>query len=222
MVNLTVQHELDAVQFELYNVQLARRRQPMRNEIVLFHSVLGLRPGVLDWAARWRAAGYSVHTPDLFEGQTFDSLDDGVKLRDSIGIPGLIQRAQAAVQGLPQSLVYAGFSMGAAPAQLLAMTRPGARGAILMHGAIDPAHIGVPTWPAGVAAQVHYAAEDPWVDAAEVRALESAVKAARAPIEIHTYPGKRHLFADPGLPDYEATSAAAMFERTLAFLAARG
>jgi dienelactone hydrolase len=191
-------------------------------EIVLFHSALGLRPAVLDWAVRLRAVGHKVHTPDLFDAQIFDKVEDGARRRDALGIPELIRRARAAVEGLPAGLVLAGFSMGAAPAELLAATLPGARAAVLMHGALRPADIGAVPWPAGVAVQIHHSEEDPWVEADQVRALQGAVQAAGAPAEVHVYPGRKHLFADAGLPDHDPESAKLMEERLLAFLAGLG
>jgi dienelactone hydrolase len=210
-------YELYAVQFELYNVQL---EAVMGHEIVLFHSALGRRPAVLDWADRLRGLGHTVHTPDLFDGEVFDALEDGIRKRDSVGIPGLVQRAHAAVAGLPERLVYAGFSLGAAPAELLAGTRPGARAAILMHAALPPAAAGIAAWPRGVRVQVHYAEKDPWVEDGEVRALEAAVRASDTPIDVHVYRGDGHLFADPGAPEYDADHARLMFDRVAAFLAA--
>jgi dienelactone hydrolase len=191
----------------------------MSQHVVLFHSALGLRPAVLDWSVRLRAAGHQVHTPDLFDAQIFSRLDDGIRRRDALGIPELIRRAQESVAGLPAGLVFAGFSMGAAPAELLAATRPGARAAILMHGALKPADMGVSVWPTGVPVQIHHAKEDPLVDGEAVRALQAAVKQAGARADVHTYPGRSHLFADDGLEDYDPTSAKLMEERVLAFLA---
>src|SRR2546430_16265005 len=108
---------------------------PMGQHIVIFHSALGLRPAVSDFAARLRASGHIIQTPDLFDGEVFDNLEEGRRKRDAIGIQALIGRAQAAVASLPNELVFAGFSIGAAVAEFLAATRPGARAALLMHGA---------------------------------------------------------------------------------------
>jgi dienelactone hydrolase len=95
-------------------------------------------------------------------------------------------------------------------AELLAASRPGALGAVLMHGAVPVEGIneffGVERWPQGVPVQVHYAAEDPWVQAGE------------AAFEEHAYPGPGHLFADPDLPGYDLASSEEMWRRVLAFL----
>jgi dienelactone hydrolase len=190
-------------------------------EVVLFHSALGLRPGVTAAADRLRAAGHKVHAPDYYDGEVFDDLDEGLRKRDALGYAEIAQRAREAVAGLPAGLVFAGFSLGAVPAELLAATTPGTRGAVLMHAAIPVAgfgEFGVERWPAGVPVQAHYAVEDPWVEAGEVAVLGDAVRGAGAAFEEHAYPGSGHLFADAGLPGYDRASSEEMWRRVLAFL----
>ena len=192
-------------------------------EVVLFHSVLGLRPGVIAAADRLRAAGHAVHAPDLYDGEVFDDLDDGMHKEDALGYQEIARRAREAVAGLPEGLVLAGFSLGAVHAEVLAASRSGALGAVLMHGAVPvealKEYFGVDRWPAGVPVQAHYAADDPWVEAEEeVVPLGEAVRGAGAAFEAHAYPGSGHLFADPDLPEYDRTSSEAMWERVLAFL----
>lgn len=188
-----------------------------QEEVVLFHSALGLRPAVHDFANRLRAEGHTVHTPDSFEGEVFDSIDDGTRRRDEIGIPVLMSRAQAAVAVLRPELVFAGFSMGTGAAEALAGTRPGARGAILMHGALDPAGIGLEAWPP-VPVQMHYAQGDHLVDTAAVAALDTAARASGTQVDVHVYDRVGHLFEDSSLAAYDRVAAELMLERVLAFL----
>lgn len=190
-------------------------------EMVLFHSALGLRPAVTAAADRLRAAGHTVHAPDYYDGEVFGDLEEGLRKRDDLGYAEIARRATEAVAGLPAGLVFAGFSLGAVPAELLAAGRPGALGAVLMYAAIpveEFGEFGVDRWPEGVPLQVHYAAEDPWVEVEEVAALGDAVGRAGAAFEEHTYPGSGHLFADPDLPEYDRSLSEAMWERVLAFL----
>src|SRR3712207_1661705 len=192
-------------------------------EVVLFHSVLGLRPGVTAAADRLRAAGHTVHTPDLYEGEVFDDLEAGSRKDEALGYQEIARRAREAVAGLPEGLVFAGFSLGAVHAELLAASRPGALGAVLMHGAVPVEGLneffGVERWPEGVPVQVHYATDDPWVDAeGEVAPLGDAVRGTGAAFEEHAYPGSGHLFADPDLPEYDRASSEEMWRRVLAFL----
>ena len=192
-------------------------------EVVLLHAVLGLRPGVIAAADRLRAAGHTVHTPDLYDGEVFDDLDDGMRKEEVLGYREIARRAREAVAGLPEGLGFAGFSMGVAHAELLTATRPGALGAVLMHGAVPVEGLseffGVDRWPEGVSVQVHYAADDPWVEAEEeVAPLGDDVRRAGATFEEHVYPGSGHLFADPDLPEYDRASSEQMWERVLVFL----
>ena len=193
-------------------------------EVVLFHSVLGLRLGVIAAADRLRAAGHTVHTPDLYDGETFDELDDGMRKEGALGHREITRRAREAVVRLPEALVFAGFSMGVAYAELLSASRPGVLGAVLMHGAVPvevlSEYFGIDRWPEGVPVQVHYAVSDPWVEAEEeVAPLKAAVTGAGADFEAYTYPGSGHLFADPDLPKYDREASEEMWERVLAFLA---
>jgi dienelactone hydrolase len=184
--------------------------------IVLFHSALGLRPAITRLAERLRVAGHDVHTPDLYAGQRFDDLDEGVAHRDAIGIPELSARAQAAVEGLPADVVYVGLSMGAASATFLALTRPGARGVVLLHGVIPPQMMGVEEWPADLPVLVHRTAEDPWVDPGAVALFHDAVPAGA--LEEHVHPGSRHLYTDDDHPDHDAATAETTVRSVLAFL----
>jgi dienelactone hydrolase len=192
-------------------------------EVVMFHSVLGLRPGVLGDADRLRAAGHTVHTPDLFGGEVFDNIDDGMRKQEALGFREIARRAEEAVAGLPAGLVFAGFSMGVEHAQRLTASRPGSLGAVLMHGAIPAEalqeYFGIERWPEGVPVQVHYAVDDPWVEAEqEVAPLGEDVRAASAEFEEYVYPGSGHLFADPDFSEYDRASSEAMWERVITFL----
>jgi dienelactone hydrolase len=178
--------------------------------VVLFHSALGLRPAVHQFADQLRQDGHTVHTPDLFDGAVFDRLEEGVAMRDALGIPELMRRAAAAVADLPGEVVYAGLSMGAASAQWLAATRPGARGAVLLHAALPVQALGLERWPE-VPLQIHYAQGDPWVDGAVVEAL-------RDQAEVFAYPGEGHLFTDAGSAEHDPESTALLVERVRGFV----
>jgi dienelactone hydrolase len=190
-----------------------------RCEVVLFHSVLGLRPGVMEWADRLREAGHRVHTPDLYSGEVFDDLSAGMGHLESIGgIGALIERSQAAVAELPRDVAYAGFSNGGGSAELLALSRPGAVGVVLMHAALPVEAFGCDAWPSSVPLQIHYAEEDPCRDPQAIASLARSVSLSGADIELWYYPGSGHLFADPGHPDFEAGAAESMFRRCAEFL----
>jgi dienelactone hydrolase len=192
-------------------------------EVVLFHSVLGLSPGVISAAERLRAAGHTLHTPDYFDGEVFDDLEEGMRKEDALGFQEIARRARESVARLPEGLVFCGFSLGAVHAEALAASRPGALGVVLMAGAVPvealEEYFGIDSWPEGVAVQIHYAADDPWVEAEEeVVPLGEAVRGAGAAFEAHSYPGSGHLFFEPGLPEYDRASSEEKWERVLVFL----
>lgn len=189
-------------------------------QVVLFHSVLGPRPGVHAAAGRIREAGHTVHTPDMYQGGgTFDDYEPAMALQDEIGFRELIARASAAVADLPPDLVYAGFSAGGALAQVLAARRPGARAALFLHSALSLDSIGATAWPSTVPVQVHYAEKDPFREQEHIDKLAASVRESGAAFDFFEYPGTGHLFADPDLTaEYDAASADLMWTRVIALL----
>ena len=188
-------------------------------QILLFHHAQGLTPGVLAFADDLRASGHVVHTPDLYDGNTFDDLDKGVGYAKKTGFDSILERGRLSAERLPNELVYAGFSLGVMPAQLLAQTRQGAKGALLFSAALPASEFG-DAWPQGVPLQIHMMEDDPWVDEdlPAARELVAGVDAA----ELFLYPGDRHLFADSSLSDYDEGAAATLRQRVLAFLESVG
>lgn len=186
-------------------------------EVLLLHHAQGLTPGVQAFADVLRAAGHVVHVPDLYEGRTFDDLDSGVGHARSIGFDTVVERGRRAAQALPAELVLAGMSLGLMPAMTLLLERPGARGALLLHGCVRPEDLGG-SWPDGVPGQVHVMADDPEGDVDVARALA----ADRAEVELFVYPGGEHLFTDRSLPAHHADAARLVEQRVLAFLAGLG
>ena len=186
-------------------------------DVVLFHHVQGLTPGLRDFADRLRSAGHAVHVPDMFEGRTFDSIEEGMSYVREQGFGPVAERGVAAVADLPPGLVYAGFSFGVIAAQQLAQTRPGARGALFFHSCV-PVKEFSDSWPAGVPAQVHSMDADPFfVDEGDIEAARELVASAED-AELFLYPGHGHLFTDSSLPAYDADATALLIERVLAFL----
>jgi dienelactone hydrolase len=186
-------------------------------EVLLFHHAQGLTEGVIDFADRLREAGHTVHAPDLYDGRTFQTLDDGIGYAQEIGFGNVLERGVRAADGLPADLTYAGFSLGVMPAQKLAQTRPGARGALLFESCIPTSEFGS-SWPEGVPAQIHGMDADPFfAGEGDIDAARALVEEA-ADAELFVYPGDRHLFADSSLPSYDADATAVLTQRVLDFL----
>jgi dienelactone hydrolase len=190
-------------------------------EVVLFHHAQGLTPGLVAFADELRGAGHTVHTPDLFDGRTFGSIEEGMKYAEEIGFPDeVIERGTRAVEDLPAGLVYAGFSLGVLPAQKLAQTRPGARGALLFYACVPVSAFG-PAWPDSVPVQVHGMDADPiFVGEGDIDAARELVAQAKD-AELFLYPGDQHYFADSSLPSYDPEATALLTQRVLTFLGAQ-
>jgi dienelactone hydrolase len=186
-------------------------------EIMLFHHVQGLTDGVNAFADELRAAGHTVHTPDLLETRTFPTLEEGIDFVRGIGFDTVLDRGVAAAEAFGPDLVYAGFSLGVMPAQKLAQTRAGARGALFFDACIPVEEFG-DRWPEDVPVQIHGMDSDPSF------AAEGDLEAAQALVdstedaELFLYRGNAHLFADSSLPSYDPEAARLMTERVLDFL----
>jgi dienelactone hydrolase len=185
-------------------------------EVLLFHHAQGLTPGVLVFADELRTAGHTVHVPDLYGGRIFDGLDEGIAFAEEVGFGELMDRGARATEGLPGGLVYAGFSLGVVPAQMLAQNRPGARGALFFHSCLPASEFG--SWPAGVPVQIHAMEADPiFVGEGDIDAARELVASAKQ-AELFLYPGDQHLFADSSLPSFDPEGAALLTGRVLDFL----
>jgi dienelactone hydrolase len=186
-------------------------------EVLLFHHAQGQTAGFHSFADELRAAGHTVHTPDLYDGRTFETLDDGVAFAQEVGFGEIIERGTREADDLPSELVYAGFSLGVLPAQKLAQTRPGARGALLFYSCVPASEFG--SWPEGVPVQIHGMDNDPiFVGEGDVEFARALVEEAEDG-ELFLYPGDQHYFADSSLPSYDEAAAGLLTERVLAFLA---
>ena len=188
-------------------------------EVLLFHHAQGLTPGVGAFADALRAAGHTVHTPDLFDGRTFHSIDEGLAYIRGIGFDDMRERGVRVADQLPSGLVYAGFSFGVLPAQKLAQTRPGARGALLFYSCLPiSGEWAFGPWPEGVAVQIHGMDKDPiFVGEGDIDAAREIVAKVRD-AALFLYPGDQHYFADSSLPSYDAAATKLLTRRVLEFL----
>jgi len=190
-------------------------------EVLLFHHAQGQTQGFHAFADELREAGHTVHTPDLFDGRTFGSIDEGIGYANEVGFGEIIGRGERAAKELPEDLVYAGFSLGVVPAQKLAQTRPGARGALFFYSCVPTSEFGT-SWPADVPVQIHGMDADPiFVDEGDLDAARAIVESSEN-AELFLYPGNQHYFADSSLPSYDEAATELLTQRVLAFLQERG
>jgi dienelactone hydrolase len=186
-------------------------------EVLLFHAAQGQTPGFHAFADELRATGHSVHAPDLFGRRTFSTIEEGMAYAEELGFPEeILDRGRRAVEALPSELVYAGFSLGVLPAQKLAQTRPGARGALLFYACVPAEFFG--PWPAHLPAQIHGMEDDPvFAGEGDIDAARDIVASGDA-AELFLYPGDQHYFADSSLPSYDPAATRLLMERVLEFL----
>jgi dienelactone hydrolase len=184
-------------------------------DVVLFHSVRGLRPAEHAWAERMRAAGNAVTLPDLFGGETSETVEGGAAIQERVGWETMLARARAAVAPLPPATVLAGVSVGAQVAGEMLGEVPGTAGILLLHGPCE-----VPSAPPrGLPVQAHMAEPEPFDDEGFIADWAEAMRAAGLGFELYRYPGAGHYFTDATLPDHDPAAAALATERVLAFLA---
>lgn len=155
-------------------------------------------------------------TPDLFEGRTFETVEEGIAFNEGIAKEELLKRAVlAAAPYSERGLVYAGFSLGASVAQTLALGDEKARGLLLLHGTSDIAEsASVDELPV----QLHVAEPDAFETDDWLSAWYLQMRRAGADVEIYRYAGAGHLYTDPDLPDHDAEAAEATWKVALGFL----
>lgn len=186
-------------------------------EVLLFHHALGPNEGLRAFADELREAGHTVHTPDLFDGRTFGTIEEGVAYAREVGWDEIMARGERAAEQLTSDLVYGGFSLGVVPAQKLAQTRAGAKGALFFYSCMPPEEFGA--WPTALPVQIHGMDADPiFMDEGDVDAARELVASA-ADAELFLYPGDQHYFADSSLPSYDEQAAKLLMQRVLDFLA---
>ena len=187
-------------------------------EILLFHHIQGLTPGVIAFADELRAAGHQVHTPDLFGGHTFPTIEDGFAYTKSDGAPDFDSLADAAAAELPAEVVYAGFSWGVMQAQRLAQTRQGATGALFFESCVPiSGEWAFGPWPESLPVQIHGMESDEFF-AEDIAAARELVTTVGDGAELFVYPGDKHLFTDNSLTSYDAAAAKLLTQRTIDFL----
>ncbi|MGR7023901.1 dienelactone hydrolase family protein [Geodermatophilus sp. URMC 62] len=187
--------------------------------VALFHSVLGVRPGITDAATRLRAAGHEVRVVDQYDGRVFDDYAEAGAHVEAVGIPALLRSALDGVRDLPDGFVAAGFSNGAGTAEHVATQRRCA-GVLLFSGALPLELLGDARWPAGVPAQLHHAVGDPFRRQEWVTALAADVARGGGRLEVVDHEGSGHLFTDPSLPaEYDPRATERLWREALAFCA---
>jgi dienelactone hydrolase len=189
--------------------------QTRRMEIVLFHSMYGLRPVEMAAAGRLRAHGHHVVLPDLFEGRTAPGdVGSGLALMDRIGWPTIVATARATLDGVGDEAALIGFSMGVGVIAEVWPDRLGAAAVACLHApAVVP-----PGVRRGTPVQLHVATPDRFAPPDQVLAFETSAARTGALPSLRRYPGAGHYFTDPSLDDYDAAAEADVWTHLLGML----
>jgi dienelactone hydrolase len=187
-------------------------------KLMLYHSIMGLRPAILEAAERLRSRGHEVAAPDLIDGAVFSGYGEARAHLESLGLPKVLSRAAEAAKAFGPGAVYMGFSLGAACALGAAARNPGAKGCVAVAGVATVAELRAAAWPAGVDAQLHFSIRDLGYDKVKAKLLEKAVEDSGSSFGLFEYEAGGHLFADPGMSDYDAGTAALFWKNVDLFL----
>lgn len=188
--------------------------------VLVFPSVLGVRDGITDTVDVLTAAGHGARVVDVLEGRTFDDYEPAMAHQSTVADDHRQAVTGSALAEVSGPFFTVGFSSGCFLAEWAAAQRPGdARGVVLVGGALPMEWVEAP-WPAGVPAQTHACAEDPFDDGPEVAAqFRRDVEAAGGSVEEFTYPGQGHLFNEPAFSsEYDPVAATAFYDALAEFV----
>lgn len=186
--------------------------------VIIFHSVLGVRESILDFRDMLKEKGHQVYVVDLYDGESFDDMQEAFAYFLSIGIPEMMDRSEKYTKDLPKDSIYIGFSNGGASALIIAGSKPGAKGCILLHAALPLVELGIEQWPASVPVEVHYAKIDPWKDVDGIEKMSNDILSSGASYQYYEYPIEGHLFTDKLMPEYSEEYSNLLIERVLGFI----
>lgn len=185
-------------------------------DVVLFHSMLGLRPLEMAAGKRIRALGHRVVVPDLFDGQSVDGdLEAGFALMDRVGWPVIVGRARACLSQLSDDAVLIGISMGVGVISEVWPERVNAAAvACLCAPAMVPTGV-----RRGVPVQLHVSAsDDRFAPVEQIDRFRQSGDRAGASTLVRAYPNAGHLFIDDTLADYNHDAAEATWADLLRML----
>ena len=202
---------------------LATPSSPPGPPVVALHAWWGLNQDFRGFADRLAGDGFTVIAPDLFDGAVLDTIEGAEKYAEELdeehNAERLLGRGASAldhVLGLPETrgtrAAVLGFSFGTSYARWLAMLRPEIAAIVTYYGG---------TWvpdgePSAAPWLSHWAADDPYEDAEDVRAAVAAMEDRGA--VSHVYDDTKHWFAEPGRPEFVKAASDLAYRRTVDFL----
>jgi dienelactone hydrolase len=182
--------------------------------VILFHSVLGLRDVERRISDHLRAASHTVALPDLYEGDTTNDRVEGFEIKERVGWNVICERARRALAPLPETTVLAGVSMGAGVVAEVWPYQPLTSGILLLHGLASMPSNMKPRLPI----QLHVSDNDPFFPERDVDSWQSTAGRLAANVEVFRYANAGHYFLDPVLPDYSEKASTEVWEHIVKFL----
>lgn len=189
--------------------------------MLVLHSWWGLTDGVKQRCNQLADAGYTVVAPDLFGGEVAQDAEHGQSLLMGanpdelvIGVTSCAQALRDMPASIDTAISVIGFSMGASLGLWLSEREAEQVGKVVGFYGTQ----GIDFIDTQAEYQFHMAVDDPMLDPDELALMEASLGLASRPVEIFTYEGVGHWFAEPGTSGYDKESAESAWARTIAFL----
>ena len=174
-------------------------------ELLLLHHALGVTPALQRLAARFRDAGHTVVLPDLFEGQVFGTVEEGMAHVESVGMDTLAARGEDTASDLDPGFVVCGISLGAIAAQRIGVDHDAVAAVMAVSSCLPPGYLPGP-WPHSVPLRVVASKGDTMFnEEGDLDAARGYVDAGVARLKL--LDGGEHLFMEANDPDSVAATA---------------
>ena len=187
--------------------------------VVLIHEIFGYNPYHERVARDLAKAGYSAAAVDLFRGVRAGSLEEGMKLRESVTNAELQKAISAGAEALKaktgaRAIGSMGFCMGGGFA-LQAACDLGLGFCVDYYGSIaSPEDVSKLKGPVLLILGSDDTRVTPWA----YQQFLPAATAYKKRVEVELYPNAKHAFHRPGWDGHNPEAAADAWEKTLGFL----
>jgi carboxymethylenebutenolidase len=195
--------------------------------VLVLHAWWGLTDFFQAFCDRLAAKGYVVMAPDLFGGQTAETVAEAADLVKALDFEIAAETVKAAVDTLADhpaiegtALAVIGFSLGAAWSLLAtAVFRPATIGAVVLFYGNEPGLTAEEYASTKAAFLGHFADEDEYESKEDATNTLAQMRQAGREAAFYFYPQTTHWFFESNRPNAFAPDAAQLaWERTLAFL----
>lgn len=168
-------------------------------QLLLIHHALGLTHAVRRLAAAWRDAGHEVSTPDLYDGNVFETIPEGLAYAKSVGSESLSAKGEDAAGDLAPGFVVCGISMGVIPSMRIGVSDDAVNGVVAVGSCLPGEFLEAP-WPRSVPLRIIASKDDPFFrDEGDLEAAQELVATA-ADVRLKLMPGTEHLFMEASDP----------------------